>query len=99
MNTREFAVAAVEKVAEGSGYAWAWGVSAFKWTLAPLCDSWDGLSLNRFLAIAFGIAAVHGRLFHDASITAMDNVLAAIAGSLAFGKDVWIAWLEHKKDT
>lgn len=67
------------------------------WLLAPLVDSWEGLSLNRFLAIGFAWTAVHGRLFHDQPITGWDLAMATLAGALAFGKDVFLDFLENRK--
>lgn len=94
-------------VAEVTGYASAWstahGVRAFQWTFAFLCDEWSGLSLNRFLAIAFALDACHVRLVRfqflrdSLPTTWQDIAMAIIAGSLAFGKDVWLSYLEHKK--
>ena len=68
------------------------------WLLAPFVDSWNGLSLNRFLAVLFAVAATHGRFAHDAAITLNDVMLATLAGSLAFGKDMFIAFLNRKKE-
>ncbi len=94
----ERASQAVNAVAEGSGFAWGFAMRAFVWLFAPLCDDWQGLSLNRFMAIVFAAAAVHGRLFHDVPLTPNDLVMAGVAGSLSFGKDVWLAWVNRKKD-
>lgn len=69
---------------------------AVMWAFAPFVDSWDGLSLNRFLSVMFALTAVHGRLVHDAAVTGWDCTMAATAGALAFGKDVFIAFLEHR---
>ena len=90
----------VRMVAESAGYAGGALWTAWKWLLAPLCDSWDGLSLNRFIAILFAIAAVHGRLYHDQAIGWTDITMAVIAGSLSFGKDCFMIFLERwaKKD-
>jgi hypothetical protein len=66
------------------------------WTLAPFVDEWNGLSLNRFLAILFGVAATHGRFVHDTALTGWDMGFAIVAGSLAFGKDTWAAYLNRK---
>ncbi len=98
MTLKERTSTAIAIVSEGAGWGWAWLISAFKWCLAPLCDSWDGLSLNRFMAILFAIAATHGRFAHDSAITGWDIAAMVIAGSLAFGKDVWLAYIERKKD-
>lgn len=87
----------MQAMAESSGYAWGFVCRAFTWLFAPLCDDWKGLSLNRFIAIVFAAAAVHGRLVHDVPITVNDLVMAGIAGSLSFGKDVWLAWVNRKK--
>lgn len=68
------------------------------WCLAPFVDSWTGLSLNRFLAILFAVAATHGRFAHDAPLTAADVTLATLAGSLAFGKDIFMGFLNRNKE-
>lgn len=68
----------------------------FCWCLAPLVDSWEGLSLNRFLAILFAIAAVHGRFMDDKPMTLNDDLLATLAGALAFGKDAFFKFLDRK---
>lgn len=65
------------------------------WGLAPLADNLEGLSLNRFLAILFAVAAVHGRLVHDSPITGWDVLLATLAGGLAFGKDCYMKFLDR----
>ena len=89
---------AVQAVAEGSGFAWGFVCRAFTWVFAPLCDDWSGLSLNRFIAIVFAAAAVHGRLFHDVPITGPDVLLATLAGALSFGKDTFLAWVNRRHD-
>ena len=68
----------------------------WRWMFAPLCDGWSGLSLNRFLAVLFGMAATHGRFAHEEKLTMIDVCFATLAGSLAFGKDVWVAYLQRK---
>lgn len=62
---------------------------------APFVDNWSGLSLNRFLATLFAIAATHGRFVHDDALTGWDVAMATVAGSLAFGKDIWTAFLNR----
>lgn len=98
MTLGQRASVAMESVAEGSGFVWAFVCRAFTWLAAPLCDDWHGLSLNRFIAIVFAAAAVHGRLFHDVAITMNDVLLATLAGALSFGKDTFLAWVNRKKD-
>jgi len=98
MTLGERASGAVNAVAEGSGYVSAFAGRAFTWLFAPLCDDWHGLSLNRFIAIVFAAAAVHGRLFHDVPVTMNDVLLATLAGALSFGKDTFLAWVNRKKD-
>lgn len=66
--------------------------------MAPFVDKYNGLSLNRFLAILFAIAATHGRLAHDSPLTGWDNTMATIAGALAFGKDTFLAYLNRRKE-
>lgn len=68
----------------------------WKWSAALFVDDWHGLSLNRFLAVLFGLAATHGRFAHDQPITVNDVLMATLAGSLAFGKDVWLMFLQKK---
>lgn len=70
----------------------------WRWTVAPLVDGYSGLSLNRFLAVLFGLAATHGRFAHEDKLGGWDVAMATIAGSLAFGKDIWTAFLNRKKD-
>ena len=70
----------------------------WKWTIAPLVDGYSGLSLNRFLACVFGLAATHGRFAHEEKLGGWDVAAMVIAGSLAFGKDVWTAYLQRKQD-
>jgi hypothetical protein len=72
-------------------------VRAFRWWLAPLVDKWDGLSLNRFIAIIITLATSHKPLFHEGDVTAADNCAFVIAGSLAWGKDMWLAYIERSK--
>lgn len=67
----------------------------WKWTVAPLVDGYSGLSLNRFLAVLFGLAATHGRFAHEQPLTMVDVCFAVIAGSLAFGKDIWLAYIQR----
>ena len=88
----------VQMVSEAAGFSYAALWSGWRWLLAPLCDDWSGLSLNRFIAILFAVSAVHGRLAHDVPITVNDILLAVLAGSLSFGKDVWLAYLNRKKE-
>lgn len=66
------------------------------WATAPLVDGREGLSLNRFLAILAGLAATHGRFAHEAPLTGWDTAFMTISGSLAFGKDVFVAFLLRK---
>lgn len=73
-----------------------WVARGVVWGLAPLVDGWSGLSLNRFLAIGFGVTAVHGRLGHDLALTGWDCTMATISGSLAFGKDLFTVFLTRK---
>ena len=68
------------------------------WLLAPLVDSWNGLSLNRFLAIMFASAAVKGAHWKGTGVSWPDVALAAVAGSLAFGKDVWMAYVNRNAE-
>lgn len=70
----------------------------FHFWMAPLVDSYTGLSLNRFLAIVLTIAAVHGRFVDDKPLTAMDLCFAVLGASLAFGKSVFLSYLDRKKD-
>ena len=98
MSPAKHASQAAQLVAEASGYSYAALWRGWRWLLAPLCDGWEGLSLNRFLAVGFGVAAVHGRLWHDVPITGWDVSLATLAGSLSFGKDVMLQFLRSKKD-
>lgn len=75
-----------------------WVRRGFIWVAAPFVDNWSGLSLNRFLAVLFAIAATHGRFMDDKPLTMVDVCFAVIAGSLAFGKDVWVSYLQRKQD-
>lgn len=71
----------------------------WRWFFAPLCDDWRGLSLNRFLAVLFGVAASIGALQKPKTpLTGWDIAAMGIAGSLAFGKDVWLAYIYRKKE-
>lgn len=73
----------------------------WRWLFAPMCDDWRGLSLNRFLAVLFGAAGTSG-VFQKprVALTGWDVAAMVIAGSLAFGKDVWISYLNraHSKE-
>ena len=94
--------ASVAVVAEAGGYTWAWTAHGGKFLLAPLVDSWDGLSLNRFLAILFALNACHVHLVHwqlvrdNSPSSWQDIALATLAGSLAFGKDLFEIFLTRK---
>jgi hypothetical protein len=67
------------------------------WLLAPFVDSWDGLSLNRFLAILFGTGAVRSVHWKGGEISWPDVAMAVVAGALSFGKDVFLAYLDRKQ--
>jgi hypothetical protein len=70
----------------------------WRWFFAPLCDDWKGLSLNRFLAVLFGLAGALGSLSKPrVPLTGWDVATMVIAGSLAFGKDVWVNYLQTKQ--
>lgn len=86
----------VMAVAEGTGYAWSAFLFCVKWLLAAVTNSWDGLSLNRLLAILFGWTAVHGQLFHDKGLLGLDVVAMVIAGSLSFGEHAWNSYLDSR---
>lgn len=68
----------------------------YRWLFAPFVDDWHGLSLNRFLAVMFGVASVWP-VFQKPSqaLTMVDVCFAVIAGSLAFGKDIWLAYIQR----
>jgi hypothetical protein len=75
-----------------------WWLRAAMWTLAPFVDSWEGLSLNRFLSVFFAVVGSHGRLVHDVPLTAIDLSVLILSGALAFSKDVFIDFLNRRKD-
>jgi membrane protein implicated in regulation of membrane protease activity len=76
-----------------------WIERGLVWTLAPFVDNWTGLSLNRFLAVMFGVSAVWP-VYRTPSlpISWQGVALAVISGSLAWGKDVFLAYINRKKD-
>lgn len=69
----------------------------WRFYMAPLCDSYRGLSLNRFLAVLFGVASTHNVFVHDKALTAGDVAMATVAGALALGKDAFIAFVNRGK--
>ena len=71
----------------------------WKWTFAPFVDDWHGLSLNRFLAVMFGVAAVVPAFQKPPQpLTAIGLGYAFISGSLAWGKDVFLAYINRKNN-
>ncbi len=71
----------------------------YKWAFALFVDDWHGLSLNRFLAVLFGIAATSGVFQHPRlALTGWDVAMATLAGSLAFGKDIFLAFLNRHRE-
>ena len=69
----------------------------WRWMFAPFVDDWRGLSLNRFLAVLFGVAAVWPVFQKPSqSLTVTGLGFAAISGSLAWSKDVWLAYINRK---
>src|ERR1035437_9136265 len=77
-----------------------WVRRGFVWIAAPFVDNWSGLSLNRFLAVLFGVTAVWPVLQKAITpITWPGVALATVAGSLAFGKDIWTAFLNRDRST
>lgn len=76
-----------------------WVRRGFVWIAAPFVDNWTGLSLNRFLAVMFGVAAVYP-VFQKPTVplTWVSLGFAVVSGSLAWGKDVFLAYINRKKD-
>lgn len=73
-----------------------WVRRGFIWVAAPFVDNWSGLSLNRFLAVYFAVASTHGRFVHDEPLTWVDLGMATLSAGLAWGKDVFLAFLNRK---
>ena len=76
---------------------WWWKLTHF--LLAPLVDSWAGLSLTRFLAIFCCVLVGHNVLWHDRALTWIDFWLIVAAISAAFGKALWLAFLARMTNT
>lgn len=87
---------AMEAVVHGSKWTAKLPHRFYHWLFAPLCDNWKGLSLNRFLAVLFGLAATWG-VFQKISVplTWPDIAAMVVSGSLAFGKDVFLAYINR----
>ncbi len=71
----------------------------YRFWLAPFCDGYSGLSLNRFLAVLFAVDGSSGVFQHPrVPLTWPDIAAMVIAGSLAFGQKAWTAYLQRSKE-
>lgn len=75
-----------------------WWLRTMLWFLNVVSDE-HGLSLNKFIAVFICFVIWHDTVIHEHGLTGATNWALVIAGSLAFGKYVWIAFLNRNQFT
>ena len=71
----------------------------FMWALAPLVERWRGLSLTRFIAVFICVLVGHEVFVHERALSGVDIWALVLAIATAFGKKVFVAFLNRSQWT